>query len=162
MQIQQPDISVIIPVYNREKYIRRCVYSVLTQPCAEYAEIIIVDDGSTDKTSQICDEIASDYKNVNVIHKSNGGVAAARNTGIERAAGRHIAFLDSDDWLEKNFLDYNMLCEIREGHDIYEFSYNHINGNYKYQKTFLTKNEVLTYKENGTGKCTWHFHWSYI
>ena len=115
MKQSKPAISVIIPVYNGEKYIERCVYSVLLQPCANALEIIIINDGSKDRTAEICDKISQEYGNVTVIHKENGGVASARNIGIEKATGQYVAFLDSDDWWEDNFLDNNMLCQIRGG-----------------------------------------------
>ncbi|MGL4999193.1 MAG: glycosyltransferase family 2 protein [Cetobacterium sp.] len=94
-------LSVIIPAYNVEKYIKRCVYSVLNQTLKEI-EIIIIDDGSTDRTSEICYELVAE--NSKIIYKKvvNGGCSRARNLGIEVAKGDYIAFLDSDDWVDED------------------------------------------------------------
>ncbi len=89
--------SIIIPVYNVSKYLSICVKSVLEQINSEI-EIILVDDGSTDGSGKICDDLSSLYKNIIVIHKSNGGLSSARNTGVKVAKGDYIGFLDSDDY----------------------------------------------------------------
>ncbi|MEH7495309.1 glycosyltransferase family 2 protein, partial [Neobacillus niacini] len=94
-----PSISVIIPVYNVEKYLRRCVDSVLNQSFQDF-EIILIDDGSTDKSGQICDEYVKKDKRIKAIHKKNARVSAARNDGIKMAKGKYISFIDSDDWIE--------------------------------------------------------------
>lgn len=91
-------VSVIVPVYNVEKYIERCMKSILSQSLQEI-EIILVDDGSTDKSSEICDRYAADNENVKVIHKNNAGLGEARNSGLELASGEYVAFVDSDDYL---------------------------------------------------------------
>lgn len=91
-------ITVIIPAYNVEKYIRKCLDSVVTQTYHNL-EIILVDDGSTDSTGKICDEYALTDKRIIVIHQKNAGLSTARNTGLDKAAGTWIAFLDSDDWI---------------------------------------------------------------
>ena len=95
--------SVIIPVYNVEKYIERCVFSVIKQTMDDY-EIILVDDGSTDGSATICDKYAENYPFVKVIHKENGGLSDARNKGLAYALGEYIVFLDSDDYIVKNTL----------------------------------------------------------
>lgn len=89
--------SVIIPVYNVEKYLPECVNSVLNQDFYDY-EVILVDDGSTDSSGNICDEYAKEYSNIKVIHKENGGLSDARNFGIKEAKGEYLMFLDSDDF----------------------------------------------------------------
>lgn len=91
-------LSVIIPVYNVEQYLKRCIDSVLSQTFAAY-EVILVDDGSTDSSSIICDTYANRFNNISVIHKENGGSSSARNAGIERAMGEYLLFIDSDDYL---------------------------------------------------------------
>lgn len=96
----QPWISVILPVYNVEKYLERCLNSILAQTFSDF-EVILVDDGSTDSSGSICDEYALKYPNIIAIHKENGGLASARNTGIPHACGEYVAFVDSDDWIEK-------------------------------------------------------------
>lgn len=98
-----PLISVIIPVYNVEKYLRECLDSVLAQTYSNY-EVILVDDGSTDISGAICDEYADKHNNIRVIHKENGGLSEARNTGLDASNGDYIYFLDSDDWIEKETL----------------------------------------------------------
>ncbi len=88
--------SIIIPVYNVERYLKDCIQSVLKQKYKDY-EIILVDDGSSDNSSQICDNYVNSYKNIHVIHQENQGLSAARNRGITLAKGEYIIFLDSDD-----------------------------------------------------------------
>ena len=92
-------ISVIVPVYNTEKYLQECVDSIIAQTIFECIEIILVDDGSVDNSPGICENYASRYKNIAIIHQNNAGVSAARNAGIEKASGRYIAFVDSDDYV---------------------------------------------------------------
>ena len=92
-------ISVIIPVYNTEKYLEMCIESVLSQTYKNI-EIILIDDGSNDKSPEICDKYADEYTNIKVCHKKNEGVSVARNTGIEMASGEYLMFLDSDDLYE--------------------------------------------------------------
>lgn len=96
-------ISIIIPVYNVEKYIKRCIDSVLNQTYSNY-EIILVDDGSTDLSGYICDEYSYIDKRVKVIHQNNGGLSGARDSGIKEVTGDYIMFVDSDDWIEQNTL----------------------------------------------------------
>lgn len=99
-----PKFSIIVPVYNVERYLNRCVDSILNQTYSDF-ELILVDDGSTDNCSDICDNYASIDKRVNVIHKNNGGVSSARNTGIKIAVGDYITFCDSDDYYKLNMLE---------------------------------------------------------
>lgn len=95
----KPIVSVVIPVYNVEKYLAKCIESVQNQTL-ENIEIVLVDDGSTDKSGAICDEYALKDERIVVIHQRNGGLAHARNTGIELARGEYIGFIDSDDWID--------------------------------------------------------------
>ena len=96
--------SIIVPVYNVEDYLPECVDSLLEQDTETPYEILLVDDGSTDSSGSICDAYADKDARVRVIHKSNGGVSSARNTGIQMAKGAYIFFVDSDDILEPEFL----------------------------------------------------------
>ena len=102
-------ISIIVPVYNTEKYLRECINSLINQDY-ENIEIILVDDGSKDSSPNICDEYANKDKRIKVIHKENGGVSSARNAGIDASAGEWITFVDADDWVSNNYISslYNV------------------------------------------------------
>ena len=101
--MNNPQISIIVPVYNVEKYIRRCVESILAQTYSAF-ELILVDDGSSDRCGDICDEYAEKDHRIIVIHQENHGVSAARNVGLEIAKGKYITFCDSDDEIDINYL----------------------------------------------------------
>ncbi len=94
-------VSVIVPAYNCEKYISDCIESLINQTYSDL-EILIIDDGSTDKTGSICDDHAENDKRIKVIHKLNGGVSETRNLGIKNATGDCLMFVDSDDWLDED------------------------------------------------------------
>lgn len=98
-QRQYETISVIVPVYNVEQYLRKCLDSIINQTYA-HLEIILVDDGSTDSSGAICDEYAARDARIRVYHKPNGGLSSARNYGLDRMSGDYIAYVDSDDWLD--------------------------------------------------------------
>lgn len=100
-------ISIIVPVYNTEKYLDRCVQSILSQTYTDY-EVLLIDDGSTDSSGAICDKYAAQDSRMRVFHKPNGGVGSARNLGLDNAKGEWITFIDSDDSVKDVFL-YNML-----------------------------------------------------
>lgn len=104
-------LSIIVPVYNVEDYIDKCLESIVNQTYRNL-EIILVEDGATDKCPQICDEWESKDERIKVIHKQNGGLASARNSGIEEATGEYMAFVDSDDWLEVNV--YEKIIKLLE------------------------------------------------
>ena len=97
-------VSIIVPVYNVEKYIERCVNSLLNQTYKNY-EIILVDDGAIDQSGIICDRLQRKYSCIRTIHQNNLGVSAARNTGIRNARGEYIAFVDGDDFVDKKYID---------------------------------------------------------
>ena len=96
-------ISVIVPVYNVEAYLERCVESILQQTYAHF-ELILINDGSTDSSGQICDHLASQYENIKVYHSENAGVSNARNMGIQLATGSWVTFIDSDDFVTQDYL----------------------------------------------------------
>ncbi len=108
--MEKEKISIVIPAYNVEKYIEHCLESVIHQTYKNL-QIILVDDGATDKTSEICDRYAKIDNRIEVIHKPNGGLADARNKGLERVNGEYIAFLDSDDYIYPTFYEelYDLL-----------------------------------------------------
>lgn len=125
--MNNPLISVIVPIYNVEEYLPRCIDSIINQ---EYKnlEIILVDDGSPDNSPKICDEYAKKDNRIQVIHKKNGGLSDARNTGLRAAIGEYVAFIDSDDWIETDFIS-TLYRGIKNGADIAEcatrlFDYN--------------------------------------
>lgn len=105
----KPKISVIIPVYKVEQYISRCIDSILFQTYKNY-EVILVDDGSPDKSGKICDEYAIKDTRIKVFHKENGGVSSARKYGVHKATAEWITFVDSDDWLYPNALQILLDC----------------------------------------------------
>ena len=123
-------LSIITPVYNVEAYLNRCVNSILTQSYRDI-QLILVDDGSTDKSSSLCDEWAAKDSRVVVIHKENGGVSSARNTGLEVASGKYLTFVDPDDFLAPDTYFANMAYLIEhQDVDILQYPYcNYVDGN---------------------------------
>ncbi|MBO5345606.1 MAG: glycosyltransferase [Paludibacteraceae bacterium] len=98
-----PLVSVIVPVYKAEKFLHKCVDSLLAQTMTDF-EVLLIDDGSPDRSGAICDEYAAKDSRIRVFHKANGGVSSARNLGLDNAQGEWIAFVDSDDWVEVDYL----------------------------------------------------------
>lgn len=117
-----PEISVIIPVYNVEKYLHSCVDSVLKQTFQNF-EIIMVDDGSPDSCPEMCDRYAASDSRIRVIHKRNAGLGYARNSGLDVARGEYVCFLDSDDYIETNTLEYCLSVARKEDADQVRFLY---------------------------------------
>lgn len=115
--MNEPKISIIIPVYGVEKYIRKCLDSVVAQSYRNL-EIIVVDDGSPDDCGAICDEYAARDERICVIHKQNGGVSSARNAGLAVAGGEWIGWVDSDDWIEPDMYEYLLSNVLEYGADI--------------------------------------------
>ena len=102
--MEEPIVSVIIPVYNAEKFLKQCLNSVISQTLKEI-EIICVDDGSTDNTNAILKAFSEKDQRITVIHQQNAGAGAARNNGLRRAKGKYLSFLDADDFFEKTMLE---------------------------------------------------------
>lgn len=107
MNKNKPFISIVVPVYNTEKYLKQCIDSILAQTFRGF-ELILVDDGSADESPKICDEYQLADSRVKVIHQENGGLIASRKSGVLGARGKYIGFIDSDDWIDKNM--YEELC----------------------------------------------------
>lgn len=107
-----PEISVIVPVFNVEKYLCRCIESILAQTLTDF-EIILINDGSSDKSGDLCNEYAKKDSRIKVIHQENGGVSAARNAGLDIANGNYISFVDSDDYIYPQHLEYlySAICD---------------------------------------------------
>ena len=114
--METPLVSVIVPIYNIEKYLCECIDSILNQTYS-HLEIILVDDGSTDASPQICDDYQAKDKRVKVIHKKNGGLSSAREAGVNESNGQYIMFVDGDDWLELNAVEICM-DEIKKDSNI--------------------------------------------
>lgn len=112
-----PKISVIVPVYNTEKYLHRCIDSVLIQTYQDF-ELLLIDDGSKDSSGVICDEYAAQDARVRVFHKDNGGVSSARNLGLDNVRGEWITFVDADDWIEPEMLELLLRKGEETGADI--------------------------------------------
>ena len=123
-------LSFIVPIYNVEPYLRKCVDSLLAQDYSDY-EIILVDDGSPDGCPKICDEYAAAHENIRAVHRENGGLSAARNSGIKVAKGEYICFLDSDDYWEPNVLSGLMAQIERDKLDVLRFKYQNVNERYE-------------------------------
>lgn len=134
-----PKISVIVPVYNTEKYLRRCIDSILAQTFTDF-ELLLIDDGSKDSSGAICDEYAAKDSRVRVFHKENGGVSSARNVGLDNAKGEWITFVDADDWIEPPFLD-NLI--FHSGYDLVMSYY--VADGWKGWVSKPYQNEVFTY-----------------
>ncbi len=123
--------SIIIPVYNVESFLPRCIDSVLKQCYCNY-EIILIDDGSTDSSAAICDEYAARYDCCRVIHRKNSGVTASRNVGLSEAKGKYIVFLDSDDYLEKEMLAKVYEQLEKQQYDICSFAARRVDENERF------------------------------
>lgn len=105
----KPEISIIVPIYNVEKYLPRCIESILAQTFTNF-ELILVNDGSEDDSGEVCDRYAKEDKRIKVIHKKNGGVSSARNAGLKNSIGNYIGFVDPDDYIKKDMYEkmYNL------------------------------------------------------
>lgn len=108
-----PPVSIIVPIYKVEPYLRRCLDSLINQTYTNL-EIILIDDGSPDCCPQICDKYAVKDNRIKVIHKKNGGLSDARNTGLDICKGEYISFVDSDDWVSKNYIERLLNLAIKE------------------------------------------------
>lgn len=138
-----PYFSLILPVYNVEKYVKRCVNSLLRQEYTDY-EIILVDDGSTDSSGSICDKLADKNNNIFAYHKENGGLSDARNYAMDRAKGNYILFIDSDDWVDEKLLISLHNHLNKSNVDILKFGFQKMQeGNYK--NTFFSYFNIGVY-----------------
>lgn len=149
---KEPMVSVIVPIYNVEKYLKRCIDSILNQTYKNL-EIILVDDGSPDNCPEICDEYAKSDKRIKVIHKQNAGVSAARNDGIAFANGDLIGFVDPDDYINSSMYEEMVNYLVSENCDLVSCSFtkfsteDEINNNLDmnlFPKEILTRNEAIS------------------
>ena len=141
-------ISIIVPIYKVEKYIKQCVDSIIEQTYKNI-EIILVDDGSPDNCPEICDDYASKDNRIIVIHKNNGGLMSARQAGLKAATGEYVCFIDGDDWIELDMYqkiadaitDTNADCIITQF--FYSYSDREVKSEYKINKPFYNRDEIL-------------------
>lgn len=139
-------VSIIVPIYNVEQYLEKCIDSIINQTLKDI-EIILVDDGSPDNCGQICDEYAKKDNRIKVIHKENGGLSSARNAGLKIATGEYIGFIDSDDYIELNMYEelYNIAKE--NNIDIVSCNYNRIAKEIRKSEIYLPANKVIIKNE---------------
>lgn len=137
---KNPSISIIVPVYNVEEYLPRCIDSILAQTFTDF-ELILVDDGSPDNCGKICDEYAKKDNRIKVIHKENGGVSSARNLGMDNSSGQYITFCDADDCLHKQIYEILFYYAIKESSEIVVCNYK------KFTYLEEVKSNVIDYKE---------------
>lgn len=165
MNSKFPLVSVIVPIYNVEKYLSQCLDSVLQQSYSNL-EIILVDDGSPDSSGDICDKYALTDSRIKVIHKQNGGVSSARNTGMYASTGEWLYFIDPDDWIESNALELAINRVLVDKTDMCFFNYTEIYDKGSIPKKSLSTNQslfmdlkninVLKTFFSGMGNC-WNF-----
>lgn len=141
-------ISVIVPVYNSENYLSECIDSLINQTYKNF-ELILVDDGSTDKSARMCDEYAIKDSRIKVVHKENGGVSSARNVGLQLSQGEYIQFVDSDDYVKPEFLSIliNSIEQNNSQISVCKASTIHINGTKSKSKSKVSENITLDRKE---------------
>ena len=137
-------VSIVLPIYNVEKYLDRCIESVVRQTYRNL-EIILVDDGSPDGCPQKCEEWAKRDKRIKVIHKNNAGLGYARNTGIENASGEYICFFDSDDYIALDAIEKAYSLATKEKSDIVVFGFCNVKSNGETGKAVIPKTEKVTY-----------------
>ncbi len=158
----EPFLSIIVPIYNvPERYLRKCIESLINQTFKDI-EILLIDDGSTDNSSLICDEYSASNENITTIHKENGGLSSARNKGVREASGKYIMFVDGDDWINpescevlhncfnNNDVDLIMFCMSKDYEEsttpyLYFLKENYI---YKDDEIKWLQSQVLNYNSN--------------
>jgi len=145
MNKNYPLISIIIPIYNTEKYLKKCIDSVLSQTY-DNLEIILIDDGSSDNSLSICQWYEKRYNKVKVIHQTNMGVSLARNVGINVAKGKLISFVDSDDWIESSMLEKLYLAIEKTNSDISFCNFSNLN--HEESNNNICHNQCTTIKSN--------------
>lgn len=150
-------ISVVVPIYNVEKYLEKCLDSILEQTYKNL-EIILVDDGSPDKCGEICEKYHQKDERIIVIHQENKGLSGARNTGLEKSTGKYICFIDSDDYINKNMIEilYNNLIETNSDISICGFKQVNENDKIKRNNNLIEKNIKVLDKEKCLKELIYH------
>lgn len=136
-------ITIIIPIYNAEKYLKQCLFSILTQTFSDF-ELLLINDGSIDESRKICDSYAAKDSRIKVFHKENGGVSSARNLGLEKANGEWIWFVDSDDYIRNDALDNLQSATEKIDTDSIMFGYQKINSTGKSIYQFIEKGNTIS------------------
>lgn len=144
----KPLISVIIPIYNSEKYFDRCLNSILNQTY-QNIEILLINDGSIDNSAKLCDMVAMKDKRIKVVHQTNKGVSSARNRGLDIANGEYITFIDSDDWIDRDAIEYLYENLINNNSDLSIYSFNKEYDNKKSYSNDFTENIINMNKKQG-------------
>lgn len=137
-----PLVSIIVPIYNVESYLRRCLDSIVNQTYTNL-EIILVDDGSPDNCPQICDEYAAKDNRIVVIHRENGGLSDARNVGLDICKGEYISFVDSDDWVNERYIEALFNLTIKVDADIAIGEHEKIYNEQIYSSRIVEKKQIL-------------------
>lgn len=162
--MSKPLISIIVPVYNVEKYLKKCIESILSQTY-QNIEIILVDDGSEDNSGAICDQYAAEDARIVVIHKKNGGLSTARNAGIDRSNGDFISFIDSDDYVSEDFCKILLQAILNENADMVICNFLSVDENYNLIQennvNLPIKNSCVNHDEFMKGYCG-EFGWYYV
>ena len=156
----KPVISIIVPVYNAEKYLDQCVQGLLVQTLREI-EIILIDDGSTDNSGEMCDEYSRIDNRIKVVHQNNQGQSVARNNGIDISTGDYLMFADSDDWVMQDFCRIPYEKAIQHDADCVMFKYAWVEkGKYEFQKDYesgvKTPEEAIKLLNEGIGLAPWN------
>ena len=141
-----PIVSIIVPVYNAEETLRRCIESVLNQGFTDF-ELLLVDDGSTDSSAGICREYENGDRRVRVIHKENTGVSDTRNLGLSEARGTFVQFLDSDDWITPDATSLMVRAARDSGADMVIADFYRVNGKHYVEKKHIKKKDVMSREE---------------
>ena len=139
-----PLITIVVPIYNVEKYLTKCIESIIKQTYVNI-QIILVDDGSTDSCYEICKEYKNKDNRIEIIHKSNGGLSDARNIGIESAQGEFITFIDSDDYIENEYIEYLFKILIDNNADVSICDYKYVNEQGKIGNKYKNNDEIIIY-----------------
>ena len=138
-------VSIIVPIYNVERYLEPCIESILSQTYENF-ELILVDDGSPDQCGIICDKYATQDSRIKVIHKENQGLGMARNTGLDYATGEFVCFVDSDDWLEPYAIEYWIRAQRNYDADIVMCNYQKRNDNKEVLYRYEIRNKECCYR----------------
>lgn len=138
-------ITIIVPIYNVEKYLERCIESIVNQTYTNL-EIVLIDDGSTDKCAEICDEWRKKDRRIKVVHKKNEGLGMARNSGIENATGEYIYFVDSDDYIDLDTIEKCYRMARREEADLVTFGFYRVYSNGRLGKSSIPSLEKYIFE----------------